>query len=355
MTEAVRRAVDDACAICEIAAPTGREQRRAAWVADRMREAGLDPAIDEAGSVIARIGPPGDPIVVAAHLDTVFADVEEIAVRREGDVLHAPGIGDNSLGVAGLLHLARHAGEHPPRARPLVLAATTGEEGFGNLRGAQHVVRTLRPAEFVALEGGGAGELVVTGVGSARYAIRITVPGGHSWRDRDEPSAVHLLVDLLGRVLADAGTASRNVGEIHGGAGINVLAPGAEATLEFRDADTARLDAAAARLREAARAAGSGSVDVEVEELGRRPGGAVDPGHPLVRDAIAAAVAAGLERPHLADASTDANAALGAGIPALTVGLCHSRDAHTLEESVDVRPLGASLAALTDLIDRRTG
>jgi tripeptide aminopeptidase len=351
---AARRTVADACAICEIPAPTGQEQRRAAWVAERMREAGLAPSIDDAGSVIARVGPPGEPIVVAAHLDTVFADVEEITVRREGDVLRAPGIGDNSLGVAGLLHLARHASTRPPRARPVVLAATTGEEGFGNLRGALHAVRTLRPAEFVALEGGGAGELVVTGVGSARYAIRVEVPGGHSWRDRDEPSAVHVLVTLLGGVLADAGTASRNVGSIAGGAGINVLAPTADATLEFRDVDTSRLDAAARRLSEIAAAESGGGVRVTVEELGRRPGGAVDPGHALVRDAVAAAVDAGLERPHLADASTDANAALGAGIPALTVGLCHSRDAHTLQESVDVSPLERSLAALTDLVDRRT-
>ena len=352
--DAVRRTVADACAICEIAAPTGHEERRAAWVADRLREAGLDPAIDDAGSVIARIGPPGEPIVVAAHLDTVFAGLDAISVRRDGDVLRAPGIGDNSLGVAGLLHLGRHARERPPAARPLVLAATTGEEGFGNLRGAQHAVRTLRPAEFIALEGGGVGELVTTGVGSARFAIRVSAPGGHSWRDRDRPSAVHVLVELLRRPLSDPGTASSNVGAIHGGAGINVLAPSAEATLEFRDLDTGRLDAAGRRLAEAVEAATQGGVRVELEALGRRPGGAHPADHPLVRDAVAAAVAAGLERPHLAEASTDANAALGAGLPALTVGLAHSRDAHTLEESVDVAPLGASLAALRDLVDRRT-
>jgi tripeptide aminopeptidase len=346
--------IEDAVAICEIPAPTGHEQRRAAFVAERLREAGLDPEIDDAGSVLARVGPPGDPLVVAAHLDTVFADAQEISVRREGDVLHAPGIGDNSLGVAGLLHLARHVAEHPPGGA-LVLAATTGEEGFGNLRGALHAVRTLAPAEFVALEGGGVGELVITGVGSARYAIRVTAPGGHSWRDRDQRSAVHVLVELLARPLADPGTASRNVGAISGGAGINVLAPHAEATLEFRDVDTARLDAAGERLLAAAAGASTGGVRVEVEELGRRPGGALDRDHPLARDAIAAAEAAGLARPHLADASTDANAALGAGIPALTVGLAHTHDAHTLEESVDVCPLAQSLLALTDLIDRRTG
>jgi acetylornithine deacetylase/succinyl-diaminopimelate desuccinylase-like protein len=317
-----------------------------------MREAGLDPAIDTAGSVVARVGDgPGAPIAVAAHLDTVFAGIETIEVRRDGDVLHAPGIGDNSLGVAALLALARRATSGD---RPLLLAATVGEEGFGNLRGARHLVDTESPAEFIALEGGGVGELVTAGVGSARYSIEVRAPGGHSWRDRDHPSAVHVLIGLLERTLADAGTASANVGALHGGAGINVLAPEAIATLEFRDPDTSRLDVAAERLAAAAADLTSDGVSVSLTELGRRPGGATPPEHPLVRDAIEAARAAGLGAPRTAESSTDANAALGKGIPAITVGLCHSRDAHTPDESVDLSLLGPSLRALHDLVTRRT-
>jgi tripeptide aminopeptidase len=349
----VRRCVEDACAICEIPAPTGYEERRADWVAGQIRAAGLEAGIDGAGSVIARAGPPaGAPVVVAAHLDTVFASVGDITVRREGEMLHAPGIGDNSLGVAALLFLARRLGARQPQ-RPVVLAATVGEEGFGNLRGARAAVEALGPAEFIALEGGGVGEIVVTGVGSARFAIRVRAPGGHSWRDREEPSAVHVLIDLLAGPLADPGTASRNVGSIRGGAGINVLAPEAEATFEFRDLDTRRLDAAAGRLAAAVDAANTGGVTVELQELGRRPGGETAAEHPLVRDAVAAAEAAGLGRPHLAEASTDANAALGAGVPAITVGLCASHDAHTREEWIDVAQLRPSLSALADLVGRR--
>jgi tripeptide aminopeptidase len=348
------RCIEDACAICEIAAPTGNEARRAEWVAGELRAAGLDPVVDDAGSVIARIGGAGPALMVAAHIDTVFAGVREIRVRRDGDVLHGPGIGDNSLGVAGLLFLARRFAADPPAGRALVLAATVGEEGFGNLRGARAAVVAERPGEFVALEGGGVGELVVTGVGSARFAIRVGTPGGHSWRDREHPSAVHVLIELLARPLADPGTASRNVGSIAGGAGINVLAPEAEATLEFRDVDTAKLDAAAQRLAADVAAVASGTVSAELEPLGRRPGGAIAPEHPLVRDAVAAAVAAGLGRPQLAEASTDANAALGEGIPAITVGLCVSHEPHTREERVDVTGLGPSLDALADLVERRT-
>jgi tripeptide aminopeptidase len=331
----VRSCIEDACAICAIPAPTGEEGRRAAWIAERLRESGLDVRIDAEGSVIAGTG----DVVVAAHLDTVFAGLEEIAVRREGDVLHAPGIGDNSLGVAALLFLARRGPEG------LVLAATVGEEGLGNLRGARRVVADVRPRELIAVEGGGAGRLVTTGIGSARFALRASAPGGHSWGDRGSPSALHVLIDVLHRHIADPGTESVNVGSLHGGAGINVLAPCAEATLEFRDLDEARLDAAARRL--------AAEPDVEVTELGRRPAGGVGPEHPLVLAALRAAASAGLSRPRLDASSTDANAALGAGIPAVTVGLCESRDAHTPEERVDVSALGPALGALADLAGQR--
>jgi acetylornithine deacetylase/succinyl-diaminopimelate desuccinylase-like protein len=347
----VTRCVEDAVAICEIPAPTGEEGDRAARVAAQLREAGLDAELDANGSVLA--GRPGagqeGAIVVAAHLDTVFADVREIRVRRRGSVLHAPGIGDNSLGVAGLLFLARRLREG---GRPVVLAATVGEEGLGNLRGARGIVDALAPVEFVALEGGGARQLVTQGVGSARLRLTTTTAGGHSWQDRGRPSALHVLIALLAELAAGPGTASFNVGELHGGAGINVLAPEANATVEFRDLDTARLDAAVERLHAAA--AGVAGVRVDVATLGRRPGGTVAGDHPLVRDALLAFEAAGAPRPALAASSTDANAALGAGIPAVTVGLAESAEVHALDERVDVAGLPASLSALAGLIARRT-
>jgi tripeptide aminopeptidase len=339
--------VEDAVAICEIPAPTGAESERAAWVQQRLRDAGLEAGLDENGSVIAGMAGAAREraVVVAAHLDTVFADVREITVRREGDVLHAPGIGDNSLGLAGLLFLARRLRD---AGRPVVLAATVGEEGLGNLRGARGVVDALAPAEFVALEGGGARQLVTQGVGSARLRLTATTAGGHSWQDRGRPSALHQLIGLLAPLTAGSGTASFNVGELHGGAGINVLAPEARATVEFRDQDTARLDAAVDRLEAAAAASG-----VAVELLGLRPGGAVTGDHPLVRDALLAFAAAGAPRPALAASSTDANAALGAGIPAVTVGLAESSEVHALDERVDVSGLAAGLSALAGLVARR--
>jgi acetylornithine deacetylase/succinyl-diaminopimelate desuccinylase-like protein len=164
-----------------------------------------------------------------------------------------------------------------------------------------------------------------------------------------------VLIGLLDRHVGDPRTASCNVGSVHGGAGINVLAPEAEATIEFRDEDESRLEAAARRLAAEASAERGDGVRIELAELGRRPAGRVDAGHPLVAAAVRAAGAAGLPRPRLDASSTDANAALGAGVPAVTVGLCESHDAHTVEERVDVAQLRPALTALADLVGQRVG
>jgi acetylornithine deacetylase/succinyl-diaminopimelate desuccinylase-like protein len=70
-------------------------------VAELLRAAGADPAIDATGNVVARFGPPDRPAtVLAAHLDTVFGPEVDVTPARDGDLLRGPGIGDDSLAVA---------------------------------------------------------------------------------------------------------------------------------------------------------------------------------------------------------------------------------------------------------------
>jgi tripeptide aminopeptidase len=312
----------------------------------------LRPTVDAAGNVSARVGGREPAIAVAAHLDTVFEGLEPIAVSRNGEVLSAPGIGDNSLGLAGLLFLARRvtAGRWRGR-RPLVLTATVGEEGLGNLQGAIALLDRVACAEFVALEGGMRDDLVTRGVGSRRFELVASAPGGHSWRDRGEPSAIHELMSLLDKLVQSAPAMATNVGKIAGGTGVNVLASEANALVEFRDLSNRRLAASAALLR---RRALDAPVDISVRELGTRPAGRTPRSHPLVRAAMAARRAAGLSKPTFSEASTDANAALVRGIPAITVGLGQSHAPHTLEERVDTAGLDRALTALAALLDART-
>src|SRR5690554_616804 len=189
--------VADQIAIAEIPAPTFGEGRRAAWMARRLTSAGLaDVRIDEAGNVVGvRRGARAErPVVVCAHLDTVFDDHQTIAVRRHGARLSAPGIGDNARGLATVLALASaFAARHLQPVRPIIFAATTGEEGLGDLRGARHLFETVgRDAHAaIAIDGAGDERVVVSALGCRRYRVTFRGPGGHSWAAFGAPNAVH--------------------------------------------------------------------------------------------------------------------------------------------------------------------
>jgi acetylornithine deacetylase/succinyl-diaminopimelate desuccinylase-like protein len=342
---AVEAVVVDALELCAIAAPTFAEAERAARVRERLAAVGARPLIDAAGSVLARFGPADGPAaVLSAHLDTVFAADTPLAPVRDGERLRGPGIGDDALALAALVHLAGRLAATAP-ARAIVLAATVGEEGLGDLRGARAVLDAIGCDAFVAIEGHGLDTIQTAGIASTRLVASAAGPGGHSWGDRGTPSAVHALVAGLQDALRAAGDGHVNVGVIRGGTSINTIAASAQAEIDLRDADDGALDARAAAVAAALERHG-----VEVRRVGRRPGGATAAGHPLVVAARAARAAAGLPPAEESASSTDANAALGRGLPAISVSLTRGANAHRLDEHVELAPLPAGLAALEHLV-----
>src|SRR5437667_117655 len=152
-------------ALSAIPAPTGAEGRRAAHLAELFREIGLsDVSIDHAGNVQGWFARNGDtsagPVVVAAHLDTVFGAEVDVAVERRGQRLEGPGISDNARGLAALVAVAEAlVAARVPITRPLLFAATVGEEGSGDLRGVKYLLNGNRetgdgkPVAFIALDG----------------------------------------------------------------------------------------------------------------------------------------------------------------------------------------------------------
>src|SRR5206468_2542965 len=190
-------------ALSAVPAPTGAEGRRAARVAELFREVGLqDVLIDEVGNVrgwTAGAGGSGKrdgagPVVLAAHLDTVFGPDVNVAVERRGRRLRGPGISDNARGLAALVAVAEAVvAARVPAARPILFAAPVGEEGSGDLRGvkyllngkdvgAPHAVPLQQPPiAFIALDGAGLERVVHRALGSKRYHVTYRGPGGHSW------------------------------------------------------------------------------------------------------------------------------------------------------------------------------
>ena len=326
-------------------------------MADLWRAAGLAPSFDEVGNVIAEVpGGSGPTVVLAAHLDTVFEAGTDVRVRDGGDGRwYAPGLGDNSASLAVLSACAERIAAGGFERRPrLLLAATVGEEGLGDLRGAKALVaqRAAKLDAFVAVDGH-LGGVVDQAVGSVRVVFGLQGPGGHSWGDYGTPSALHALGDAihaLSRIdVPRSPRSSLNVGVAGGGTTVNAIAEEASCTLDLRSVEPqtlARLvTEAERRVRSVARRHG---VSCSIERVGDRPA-ASGGNEALVAAAERALRSVGIE-PQRSASSTDANAAMAAGLAALCFGVYLGGDAHRAGEWIEPASLDVGMAALAALL-----
>jgi tripeptide aminopeptidase len=332
-------------ALSEIPAPSFNEVARSEYMASLMARAGLsDTRVDRAGNVLAsRPTASGAALVISAHLDTVFPAGTDVTVAREGDVLRGPGIADDARGLATLLAVARALDAAAIRTRtPLLFAATVGEEGIGDLRGVKHLFseagEAADAAGFISLDGAGLDRIVTRGLGSRRYRVSVTGPGGHSWVDWGTPNPIHALAALANRLasleLSDDPVATLTIARIGGGKSINAIPQSAWLEVDTRCADSEVLADVERSIRAAVRKATSQGrgMELDITVIGDRPGAATDLESSLVRATLAATRAVGRE-PILALSSTDANVPMNAGIPALTIGCGGEAGlAHTTDE-----------------------
>ncbi len=237
-----------------------------------------------------------------------------------------------------------------------MLAATVGEEGLGDLRGAKHLLTHTDCHGFVAIEGAMLDRIEIGGVGSVRYRVIYRGPGGHSWADRGTPSAVHGLLTRAATFLASSVSpaVAVNIGRIQGGTSINTIAAEATLELDLRSEDATALSDISGLARAHFNPAPDG-LSAALEPLGERPSGHTSPDHPLVAAARDARRRAGLAPAQEGTSSTDANAAYGHGIPAITVGVTTGGNAHRPDDYVDLEPLPQGLRALEILADTVVG
>jgi tripeptide aminopeptidase len=336
--------------IAEIPAPTFAEGARAEHVARQFAARGLRDIETAADGNVYALLPGADPLArprlaLFAHLDTVFgADVPVDVARRNGR-LFAPGVGDNSAGVAGLLCALRalqEAGLRP--VAPVWVVGTVGEEGLGDLCGARAATDRLASdcEVVVAVEGSFFGRVSHTAVGSRRWRVQVKAEGGHSWHDFGHASAVHALARAAAAITrievpSDPRT-TFNIGEIGGGTGVNVIAERAQLVLDMRSVDEGALDRLAGSVKQILDGTRGDGIEVIVTEVGNRPAGRVAVTHPLVQTCAAILSFLG-SQPLYAAASTDANVPLGRGIPAVTLGVTRGGGAHTRAEWIDIAPM----------------
>ncbi len=365
MNELINRLIEMAIAIQQVPAPTFEEAARAAFVREKFLAEGLlDVSEDEVHNVYARL--PGKdatlaPLVVSAHLDTVFPSGTDLRVSRGNGRIFGPGIGDNSLGVASLFGLAwslRGRGTQLPG--DVWLVANVGEEGLGDLRGMKAVVERFgsRARAYLVVEGAAYGNVYHRAIAVHRYRITVSTDGGHAWSDYGKPSAVHVLASLASQIavleLPIHPRTTLNVGRIEGGTGVNVLAAHASLDLDMRSEDPSVLASLVARVDELIESTIRPGVRVEAQGIGRRPGGQIPANHMLVQLAVDAVRAQGLA-PNLIGGSTDANVPLSKGHPSVVMGITTGGGAHTLNEYVDLKSVEAGMASVVRLVERAWG
>ena len=364
MKTIAERVIERAIEIQQVPAPTFEEARRAEFVRAKFIEEGLgNVSLDEAGNVYGKWKvksgeSKSKPLVVSAHLDTVFPRETNLEVKRDGEKIHAPGLGDNSLGVAalfGLMWMIRERKIEP--GGDVWFVANVCEEGLGDLRGMKSVVERFGAdaLAYLVLEGLALGHIYHRAVGVRRYRVTARTKGGHSWSDYGQPSAVHelakLVVQLTSLDLPKEPRTTMNVGKISGGTSVNVIASEAALDLDLRSEgqeELAELVSAAEKLIQRANKPG---VVVEAQVIGQRPAGEMSAEHPLIQVALDCLREQGLDA-ILTTGSTDANVPLSKGYPALVLGVSRGGNAHTVQEYIHTAPVEQGMEQLVRFVER---
>src|SRR3977135_65131 len=230
--------------ITEIPAPPYKEKVRAEYFLKRFHELGFkDAAIDSEGNVMAlRKGSGGGrpKLVVSAHLDTVFPEGTDVSVKEKDGVVLAPGIGDDSRGLAALLSLIKSINANDvATVGDILFVGTVGEEELGNLRGVKALFRDHADIDgFISIDGLGITRVVNQATGSHRYEMIFKGPGGHSFQEFGLPSAIHAMGRAIAKI-SDLQTPSDpkttfTVGTVSGGTSVNAIAREAKMAVDMR-------------------------------------------------------------------------------------------------------------------------
>ena len=340
--------------LCRIPAPSHHEEKRAAWCADWFRRAGgQNVFIDDALNAVCEhnVTEDNDVVVIMAHTDTVFPDLEPMPFEERDGLFYSPGVTDDTGNLSSLMIAARYLLQNNIKTCcGLVIVANSCEEGLGNLKGSRKIVETYgkRIKEFITVDGTKLERIVTGAVGSHRYEVVVRTEGGHSYSAFGNRNAIFclssIITTLYGVKVPEDGDSvtTYNVGLINGGTSANSIAQEASMVYEYRSTSKACLKQMNTMFNKVLDAYRSMGISVECRLIGDRPcTGAVDP---EAHEALIAKADESIFRilgrhGNRASSSTDANTALGIGIPAICIGGAVGGRCHTREEWLDPESL----------------
>lgn len=346
---------EDLITLTEVLAPPFMEDERGKVFSQMLQEAGVDSIwTDKVGNVIGlRKGTSGEPgyVGVDAHLDVVFPKGTDVTVKKVGDTLKAPGIGDDTRGLAMLISMLKAMNKAEINTqKDILIVGTVGEEGLGDLRGMKYIFNEsgLDIDSWIAIDGGSLGRISNAGLGSKRYKLTLKGPGGHSWGAFGLANPHHALgkvIDVFSKdawdyTSGDIPKTSFNVGRIGGGTSVNSIPFESWMEVDMRAVDPINLDEIEVIFKTSVEKAVSeynsngvrDEVTYELIKIGDRPSGELSPSLPLIQRSMAATQYFGVT-PSLGRGSTNINIPVSKGIPSVCIGRGGKGDgAHSLHE-----------------------
>ncbi|MBO0323603.1 M20/M25/M40 family metallo-hydrolase [Muricauda sp. CAU 1633] len=342
ITEQEEQTIKDLVTLTEVLAPPFGEDKRGKVFAQMLVEAGVDSIwTDKVGNVIGlRKGTSGESgyVGVDAHMDVVFPEGTDVTVRKVGDTLKAPGIGDDTRGLTMLISMLKAMNRSEIKTeKDLLIVGTVGEEGLGDLRGMKYMFNEsgLNIDSWIAIDGGSIGRISNAGLGSKRYKLIVNGKGGHSWGDFELANPHHALgkvIDVFSKdawvfTSGDISKTSFNVGRIGGGTSVNSIPFESWMEVDMRAIEPKNLNEIEAIFKKSVEKAIAeynasgikGEVTFELEQIGDRPSGELPASLPLIQRAMAATQYFGVE-PSLGRGSTNINIPVSKGIPSVCIG-----------------------------------
>lgn len=350
--------------LTEIPAPSGHEEKRAGYLKKQFEASGLDEVfIDSSGNVIGiwKGTGRGKKVIMSAHLDTVFQGVWEIKVKREGNLLKAPGIGDDTANVVNLLWSIRalkQAGFKPDNTYYFI--GSVGEEvGFVGMEA--FLDSAKEKFDLVIALDGDLGKVHYGALGFGGGRITFRGPGAHTMQSRGVPNpnlAVAKAIERICKIELPSEPPEKwtiiNVGMIGGGKVRNAVSEESYFTVDLRSANQDELEKAQTKIRKICQDVAA-EVGVELKiDLNERSKAYQIPGAGdsfLVRtvfDILKFLDIKEIEVDPLG--STEANVGIEKGILSVNLGRTYGRYKHTLSEEAEINGLFLAMKQILLLI-----
>jgi len=351
------RIIEEWIYLTEIPAPSGHEERRAEYLKKEFKSAGLDNVyIDQIGNIIGiwKGKAEGKKIILSAHLDTVFQGVCKIKVSREGNLLKAPGVGDDTANLINMLWSVRalkQAGFKP--ANTYYFMGTVGEE-VGLVGMTDFLERTTENFDLLLALDGDLGKVHYGALGFGGGKVIFRGPGAHTMQSRGVPNPNLAVAKALERIYAQQLPSEPldkwtilNVGQIGGGRVRNAVSQESFFTVDLRSASQEELERIQAEVKGiCVDVASEVGVDFEIElddtaKAYHLPGGKDSYLVQTILDILEYLEVREIEVDPLG--STEANAGLAKGIPSLNLGRTYGRYKHSLREEAEIEGLFLAL------------